>query len=69
MMPSVMLRTKWDIKSVILTLYKELDMKFVFMHIQSHQDDNIPVASLSLESRLNVEADRLATEFMTKDNT
>lgn len=33
MTPNVMLRAEWDIKSVILTIYKELDMQFVLLHM------------------------------------
>jgi hypothetical protein len=55
--PNVMLRAKWDIESVILTHYKALGIKFTFMHVKSHQDDEGPIANLSLETRLNVEAD------------
>jgi hypothetical protein len=59
--PNVTLRAKWDIESVILTTYKELDIKFTFMHVKNHQDDDGPLENLSLETRMNVEADKLAT--------
>jgi hypothetical protein len=49
--------------------YRELDMKFIFHHVKSHQDDDTPTDHLTLESRLNVEADRLATEYMQEDQT
>jgi hypothetical protein len=57
MTPNITLWAEWDIESVILTEYKALNMQFVFMHVKSHQDDDAKVASLSLESRLNVKAD------------
>jgi hypothetical protein len=63
------LRAEWDIESVILKLYKELEIKFTFMHVKSHQDDEMPTANLSLESRLNVKADWLATAYMQEDLT
>jgi hypothetical protein len=66
--PNVTLRAEWDIESVILEQLTELNMKFIFFHVHSHQDDEIPLANLSLESRLNVEADRLATEYMQEDH-
>jgi hypothetical protein len=44
-------------------------MQFAFVHVMSHQDEGTPVANLPLESRLNVEADRLATEYMQEDPT
>ena len=66
--PNVTLRAEWDIESVILDLHKQLNMRFAFKHVKSHQDDN-PQATLTLETRLNIEADRLATEYMTEDET
>jgi hypothetical protein len=45
-----------------------LKMKFIYMHIHSHQDDATPIANLSLKSRLNVEADRLATAYMQEEH-
>jgi hypothetical protein len=73
--PNVALRAEWDIKSVILrdiksvilTLHKELNVQFKFVHIKSHQDNNTPVVRLSLELRLNVEADLLVTKYMLED--
>jgi hypothetical protein len=65
--PNVTLRSEWDIESVILDTYKALNIHFVFVHVKSHQDDDTPAANLSLASRLNVKADRLATEYMKED--
>jgi exonuclease III len=67
--PNVTLRAEWDIESVILSTYKELSLNFSFVHVKSHQDDGALVANLSLELRLNVEADCLATEYMSEDKT
>jgi hypothetical protein len=63
MPPNVTLRAEWDIESVILQTYQEPAINFMFLHVKSHQD-NGPVANLSLGTRLNVEADRLATEYL-----
>jgi hypothetical protein len=52
---------------VILSTYKDLALHFSFLHVYSHQDDNAPVETLTLETRLNIEADRLATEYMVQD--
>jgi hypothetical protein len=60
--PNVILRAEWNIESMILQYYKELAINFTFLHIKSHQDNHGPVTNLTLESRLNVEADRLDTE-------
>jgi hypothetical protein len=65
--PNVALRAEWDIESVILDLLlKELQMKFTFTHVMSHQDDDTPTANLTLETRLNVEADPLALNICKK---
>ncbi len=65
--PNVTLRAEWDVESVILDVLTELKMQFTFQHVLSHQDDDTPVENLTLETRLNVEADRLATEYMQED--
>ena len=65
--PNVTLRAEWDIESVILETYKELAINFVFLHIKSHQDDDSVVSSLLLASQLNVEADRLTTDFLQEN--
>jgi hypothetical protein len=44
-----------------------MNIRFEYVHLKSHQDDSTPVHGLSLEVRLNIEADRLATEYMTED--
>jgi hypothetical protein len=62
--PNVTLQAEWDIESIILTTYKELDINFTFMHVKSHQDDDGPLKNLSLETRMNVEANKLATEYL-----
>jgi hypothetical protein len=48
--PNITLWAEWDNKSFILTMYKELKLQFVFMHVKSHQDDKTPAASLSLKT-------------------
>jgi hypothetical protein len=65
--PNVTLRAEWDIESVILETYRQLNFRFDFKHVKSHQDDDAPVASLSLATRLNIKADRLATEYVQED--
>jgi hypothetical protein len=63
--PKVTLRAKWDIESLILDFYRQLGWQFQFTHVRSHQDDSIPLCNLPMEAQQNVEADRLATEFLT----
>jgi hypothetical protein len=67
--PNVTLRAKWDVESVILSVLKEMQIRFVYVHVKSHQDNDTPTTRLSLKSRLNVEADRLTTEYMQEDST
>ena len=62
--PNVTLRSEWDIESVILDAYKNIGWKFAFQHVRSHQDDSRPIHSLPLAVQLNIEADRLATEYL-----
>ena len=63
------LLAEWDVESIILDLYKELGIQFVFKHVKSHQDDDTPTANLPLKTRLNIETNRLAAEYMIKDET
>jgi hypothetical protein len=61
---NVTLRAEWDIELVILKTYREIGWNFQFTHVKSHQDKDIPTASLPLEVQLNVEADRLAAAYL-----
>jgi hypothetical protein len=45
------------------------DHQTIQEHVKSHQDDEALIASLSLETHLNIEADKLATEYMQEDRT
>jgi hypothetical protein len=67
--PNVTLHAEWDVQSHILDLHRELEISFIYTHVKSHQDDDTPTTHLLLESCLNVEADRLATEYMQEDTT
>ncbi len=62
--PNMTQCTEWDIKSVILDTNKALAIHFSFIHLKSHQDDDIAGHNLSLDTRLNVEADSLGTEYL-----
>jgi hypothetical protein len=61
MTPNATLRAEWDVESTIVDSYKQLGIHFTFLHVKSHQDDDGPVAGLTLEAQLNVQADALAT--------
>jgi hypothetical protein len=62
--PNITLRAEWDIESVILDVHRRIGWKFEFKHVNSHQDDSIPLRDLPLDVQLNVEADRLATDYL-----
>ena len=39
---------------------------YTIRHVESHQDDNIPYANLTLDAKLNVQTDKIATVFVTQ---
>jgi hypothetical protein len=69
MTPNVTLRAKWDLESLIIDSYTQLGIPFILLHVKSHQDDDGPIKGLSLEARLNVQADALATAALTEAPT
>jgi hypothetical protein len=44
--PNVTLPAEWDIEAVILATYKTLAVHFSFLHMKSHQDDDVAVNDL-----------------------
>jgi hypothetical protein len=69
MTPNATLRAEWDLELVIVNSYSQLGIPFTWMHVKSHQDNDGPIAGLSLEARLNVQADALATAALTEAPT
>jgi hypothetical protein len=63
--PNATLSSEWDVKPVILETYRALGWKFAFQHVRSHQDDSVSAATLPLDVQLNIEADRLATDYLS----
>jgi hypothetical protein len=61
MTPNATLHAEWDLESTIVDSYTQLGIPFTFLHVKSHQDDDGPIVGLTLEARLNVQADTLAT--------
>ena len=49
-----------DLLYEIHDLLRHSPLHYTFHHIKSHQDDTLPLDSLSLHARINVEADRIA---------
>jgi hypothetical protein len=62
--PNVTLRSEWDIESVILTTYSQIGWHFQFVHVKSHQDKTTAIRDLPLAVQLNIEADKLATDYL-----
>jgi hypothetical protein len=59
-------RSEWDVINEIwstLALLPE-GSRPILAHVKGHQDDHAPARRLSLESQLNVEADKAAEEFL-----
>jgi hypothetical protein len=67
--PNVTLHSEWDIESLILTTYRSLGRHFTFEHVYSHQDKTIAVEDLPLPVQLNVEADRITTEYLEHEDS
>jgi hypothetical protein len=59
--PNETLSPSWDLHQAI---YRELTKlpSITIHHIKAHQDRTTPNAQLSLEAKLNIEADKLAEE-------
>jgi hypothetical protein len=55
-----------DYLSVIRDLHKELRRPLRAHWIKGHQDDTTKYEKLPLDTQLNIDADRLATEFHSK---
>jgi hypothetical protein len=49
----------------IVAQLRRLPVKPLFVHVKGHQDDHINYVGLSLDAQLNVDADKLAGDFMS----
>ena len=56
----------WDVLQAIIALLETFDNKIILIHVKGHQDDTKQYHELSLEAQLNVDADKLASEFSYK---
>ena len=66
-MPYVKTSTKhFDILSSIKRVIRHLQLKWTFCHVKGHQDDLLSQEELSLEAKLNVQADHLAKIKLTE---
>jgi hypothetical protein len=63
--PNTTLQSDWDLIKEIYTTYQHLNIANVsFKWIKGHQDTDIPYDKLSIPAQFNVDADRLAEEYL-----
>jgi hypothetical protein len=67
--PNLTLRPDWDILLEMQMAVLDLGRPATFSHIKGHQDDHQDYEDLSLEARLNVDADHLAGAFRRNDSS
>jgi hypothetical protein len=67
--PNITLQPDWDILRTIQLATRDLGCPSTFSHVKGHQDDHHAYEDLSLEARLNVDADSLAGEFRKNDSS
>ena len=63
--PRSTLAPEWDLMKKIHALKQQIPIRTVTIWVKSHQDDNVPVESLSFAAQLNCQADSLATTQYT----
>jgi hypothetical protein len=56
----------WDLVEEIVTQLRRLPVQPLFSHVKGHQDNHFHYADLSLDAQLNVDADKLAGDFMSQ---
>ena len=66
--PNSTLQSDWDLIEEIYTTYQHLNIANVtFKWIKGHQDFDTPYDKLSFPAQYNVDADRLAEEYLETD--
>ena len=63
--PNSTLAPKWDVVNEIVTTLQKMPIEHSFQHVKGHQDDKVADSKLTLEARLNVDADTEAGEYCT----
>jgi len=58
---------EWDILISIHDILQRFDTEPTISHVKGHQDDNTVLSELSVDAKLNIEADALATEELNTD--
>jgi hypothetical protein len=67
--PNITLQPDWDLIREIQMAIRALGRSSTSTHVKSHQDDHHDYEYLSLEARLNVDADSLAGRFRRNDSS
>jgi hypothetical protein len=67
--PNITLQPDWDLIRAIQIAICALGRPSTFDHVKGHQDDHHDYEDLSLEARLNVDADSLAGQFRRNDSS
>lgn len=65
--PNITLQPDWDLIREIQLSLQQLGRPATFSHVKGHQDDHQEYHELSLEARLNIDADHLAGSFRKHD--
>ena len=63
--PRSTLAPEWDLMTKIHALKQQIPIRTVTIWVKSHQDDSVPVESLSFAAQLNCQSDSLATAQYT----
>jgi hypothetical protein len=67
--PNITLQPDWDLIREIQMSVQALGRPALFSHVKGHQDDHHEYHELSLEARLNVDADLLPGNFRKSDSS
>jgi len=64
--PNTTLAAEYDVLAQIQACFKDMEPsnKPTLLHIKGHQDDDTPYERLPIRAQLNVDADRLAAEYL-----
>ena len=64
-LPNSTFQPNWDVVQAIVETLQSAHIEATYEHVKGHQDDDVPVESLSLLAQLNVEADHHAGVYLT----
>jgi hypothetical protein len=61
--PNSTFQSDWDVVELIVVQVITAKMTVTYKHVKGHQDKDIPYAELPFLAQLNVDADKLASEY------